>query len=177
MSLSAQTDGYSHWSIIVHWLTAFLVIALFLTHEGDRGSAAYVFHVSGGAIAGLFLLWRVWLRARRGIADHPPQAALLTLVSKLVLWGFLAAIAIVVITGYFLPWSLGRPLDIFGFAAIPSPMGMSRPVHEFTEELHELAGYAFVPLLVLHILGAAKHAIIDKDGIAQRMFKSVSGGR
>lgn len=177
MSLSAQTDGYSHFSIIVHWLTAFLVIALFMTHEGERGGAAYIFHVSAGAIVGLFLLWRVWHRVRRGIAAHPPQPMLFTLASKVVLWGFLAAIVIVVVTGYFLPWSIGRPLDIFGIFAIPSPMGINRPVHEFMEELHEISGQVFVPLLALHILGAAKHALIDKDGVTQRMFKSVSGGR
>ncbi|MHA1189540.1 MAG: hypothetical protein ACTSSQ_03640, partial [Alphaproteobacteria bacterium] len=64
MTTQATGQGYSRLSIITHWITAIGVIALFLTGEGDRGSAVYVFHVSGGAAFGLFLLWRVWRRAR-----------------------------------------------------------------------------------------------------------------
>ena len=44
----ARTDGYSILSIVVHWLAAIVVVALFFTHEGERGSTAYLFHVSGG---------------------------------------------------------------------------------------------------------------------------------
>ena len=172
-----QSDGYSRLSIYVHWLTAIMVLALFFTHEASRGSTGYAIHVGGGAIVGLFLLWRVWHRARRGLPLRPSQPFIFDLASQIVLWGFLAAITVVVLTGYFLPWSLGRPLEIFGLVNIPSPMGESRSVHEFMEEVHEVSGHLFVPLLALHLLGAAKHAFIDKDGIARRMFRAVSDGR
>ena len=45
------------------------------------------------------------------------------------------------------------------------------------EEVYDVSGHLFIPLLALHILGAAKHAIVDKSGIARRMFKPTSGGR
>ena len=96
-----RADGYSGSSIVVHWLAAILVIALFITHEGDRGSAGYVFHVSGGAIAGVFLLWRVWHRVRRGSTHPPKQAAVFNLAARLVHWGLL--VAIVVVRGFRLP--------------------------------------------------------------------------
>ena len=60
---------------------------------------------------------------------------------------------------------------------IPSPLGSSRGVHEFMEEVQDVSGHLFIPLLVLHILGTAKHAIVDKDGIARRMFTPAAGGR
>ncbi len=171
-----RTYRYSPLSIVLHWLAAILVIALFVTHEGERGSAAYVIHVSAGAIAGLFLLWRVWHRAKRGMTDAPDQAFILNVAARLVQWGFLVAIVVVVISGYLLPWSLGRPLDVFGMG-IPSPLGSSRGVHEFMEEVHDVSGHLFIPLLVLHILGTAKHAIVDKDGRARRMFTPAAGRR
>ncbi|MGI9464911.1 MAG: cytochrome b [Aestuariivirgaceae bacterium] len=169
--------GYSPLSIITHWLTAILVITLFVTHEASRGSAGYIFHVSGGAIAGLFLLWRVWHRIRQGLPSQADQAFILNLAARIVQWGFLVSIVVVVITGYFLPWSIGRPLDIFGFVAIPSPMSANRAIHELIEEVHEVSGQLFVPLLALHILGTAKHAFVDRDGVARRMFSSVPRGR
>ena len=29
------------------------------------------------------------------------------------------------------------------------------------EEVHDVSGHLFIPLLALHILGSAKHAIVD----------------
>jgi cytochrome b561 len=55
-------------------------------------------------------------------------------------------------------------------------MNANRDLHKLLEEVHEIAGQLFIPLIGLHLLGAAKHAFFDKDGIAQRMFKSSEGG-
>jgi len=170
-------DGYSRFSIIVHWISAILIIALFLTHEGDRGGTAYAFHVGGGAIVGIFLLWRVWHRLTRGMTAKPDQRAIFNLASQIVIWGFLVAIVVTVVSGYLLPWSRGQALDIFGHFAIPSPMEANHGMHEVFETLHKVAGQVFVPLFILHILGAAKHAIIDRDGIFQRMSKATIDGK
>ena len=174
--MTSRTDGYSPLSVLVHWLAAFLVVALFLTHQGEPGTTKYLIHVSGGAIAGLFLAWRVWHRIRRGVADPPQPAIVLNLAARIVHWGLLLAIVVVVITGYALPWSAGQALDVFGFG-IPSPMGASENLHEFLERVHDLSGHLFLPLLVVHLLGAAKHAVFDRRGTGLRMFKPVAGGR
>ena len=57
MSVSSPSQVYSRVSIIAHWLAAVAVVALFLTHEADRGSSGWFFHVSIGAVLGVFLLW------------------------------------------------------------------------------------------------------------------------
>ena len=171
-----QQDGYSRLSIALHWIAAVAVIALFFTHEGDRGSAQYAFHVGGGAILGVLIVWRALRRPFRGFPAKPDQPAILNLISTIVLWALLAAMVITVVTGYFLPWSLGAPIDLFSMAEIPSPMSRSRDLHEAMEEIHDIAGQAILPLVVLHVLGALKHAIIDKDGVMQRMSKAIGGG-
>ncbi len=175
--MSSNSSGYSRTSIIAHWIAAFTVIALFFTHEGDRGSFMQTFHISGGALLGLFLLWRVFRRPVRGFDQKPDQPAILNLISQIVLWGLLASILVVTVTGYLLPWSIGRSLDLFGLVQIPSPISGSRDLHEFFEEVHDISGHVIMPLIALHILGALKHLIINKDGIMARMFKPVSGGR
>ncbi len=171
-----NTTGYSHLSIITHWLGAILVIALFATQEGEPGDAMYVLHVSFGAIAGLFLLWRVWHRVCRGFTDKPDQAEIYDLASRIVIWGFLVCIVLVIVSGYFLPWSLGRPLDVFGIE-IPSPIGRSHGLHELMEELHEITGILIMWLLALNFLGAAKDYFIDKDAVLQRRLRPVHGGK
>ena len=171
-----RTDGYSILSILAHWLAAILVVSLFLTHEGERDTDAYIFHVSGGAIVGLFLLWRVWHRMRRGVPDAPDQWAVFNFAARLVHWAMLVAIVVVVVSGYLLPWTLGRELDVFGFG-IPSPMGANHDLHELVERVHDVTGHLFIPLVALHLLGAIKHVIFDRQGAGLRMFKPISGGR
>ncbi len=177
MTHTPRTDRYSALSIAIHWIAAILVVALFLTHEGGRGSASYTFHVSGGAVAGLFLLWRAWYRIRRGMADKPDQAAIFTLASRIVLWGFLASIVAVTVSGYLLDWSRGQPLEFFDLLSIPSPMAASTGMHEFLKGVHKVSGRLLPFMLILHVAGTAKHAIFDRDGVVSRMFNPTAGGR
>ena len=154
-----------------------MVIALFFTHEGDRDGAALAFHVGGGAILGVFLLWRVGRRIRRGMTEKPDQAAIYNLASQIVIWGLLVAIIIVVISGYLLPWSRGMAIDIFGLFQLPSSIASNHDFHEIFEKMHTISGQLIVPLFLLHLLGALKHRFIDKDNVMQRMAKAVSNGK
>lgn len=171
------TTGYSGLSILVHWIGAVCVIALFVTHEAERGSPQAFFHAGIGAVIGFFLLWRVYRRICRGFAEETNQHFLLNLLSKTVHWGLLAMIVVVVVTGYLLPWSRGAALDIAGLYAIPSPFSGSRGFHEFIEEAHDISGHLFIPLIGLHLLGVIKHLVIDRDGVLMRMIRPFSGGR
>ena len=125
-----------------------------MTHEAERGSAGAFYHVSIGALIGLFLLWRVFRRIQNGFTQETNQHFLLNLLSKIVHWGLLAVIVVVVLTGYLLPWSRGAALDVAGLFSIPSPFSGSRGFHEFIEETHDIAGHLFMPLIALHILGS-----------------------
>jgi len=42
--------------------------------------------------------------------------------------------------------------------------------------MHELFSHLWIPLLLLHVLGALKHALIDKDGVLSSMFKPNKDG-
>lgn len=172
-----NSPNYTTLSILTHWITAVLVVALFFTHEGQRGSASEWFHVSFGALAGLLLIWRVWLRLSRGPARKIQQPAPLNLLADLVRWGLLLSILLLVLTGYLLPWSVGRPIDFAGLFELPSPLSRSRDVHEFMEELHDIVGHLIVPLVILHIAGTVKHEISKRDeGVLKRMLKPDSRG-
>ena len=135
------------------------------------------FHVGGGAILGLFLLWRVGRRIVRGMSEKPDQAAIYNLASQFVIWGFLVAIIVVVISGYFLPWSRGQAINIFGLFQMSSPITANHDFHEIVKKMHNISGQLIVPLFFLHLLGALKHRFIDKDDVMQRMVKSVDDGK
>ena len=107
----SSPSGYNRLSVITHWLASISVIALFFTHEGPRDSLAFQFHVAGGAVIGLFLIWRTFHRVARGFPEKPQQHVLLNLLSTIVLWGLILAVIVLVITGFLLPWTIGRPID------------------------------------------------------------------
>lgn len=166
-----MSDGYSRLSIMLHWLAAILVIILFLTHEDD----ALTFHIALGALVGPVLIWRAIRRPFKGLPPKPVQSAFLNLLSSFVLWALLASIIVVVITGYLAPWTIAQPLEIWQLS-IPSPFSPNRELHEVMEEMHEVSGKAFIPLLALHIAGAVKHWKFDVKNTTKRMFVPKSGG-
>jgi cytochrome b561 len=177
MTNGIDRNSYSPLSVALHWFAAIAVLALFFTHEGERGSAVRDFHVGGGAILGVVLLWRVLRRIRLGTAVKPAQAGPFNLLAYVVLWGMLASILLAVVSGYLLPWSLGRPLDIYGFA-IPSPIPAVHWLHEVCEATHEISGTFVMPLFILHLAGVAKHVFFDADRFAvlRRMARPARDG-
>ncbi|TCD11820.1 cytochrome b [Oricola cellulosilytica] len=164
--------GYSLISIAAHWTTAILVTALLLLRQDD----VRPIHVGIGLIAAPVLLFHAWWRFRRGFPRVPDQPALLNLVARLVQIGFLLSILAGVAAGLLIPPLAGEPLTFFGLLELGIPSIDYPPALVFFKQVHAVAGYAFVPLLALHILFAAKHAIIDKDALIWRMLKPVRGG-
>lgn len=169
--------GYNGLSIALHWAGAAAVIALFVTHEDEPGSAARFFHIAVGNFLALFLVWRVVRRASRGMAAKPDQPAALNALAGLTTWGMLACVMLLCVSGWLLPWTNGVGLDMAGLFTIPSPLPVTPWLYRASAAVHDAAGHAIVPLVVLHLLGAAKHAFLDGDGVLMRMVQAVRGGR
>ena len=63
----------------------------------------------------------------------------------------------------------GRPIDMYGLFTIP-PIAEMKDVGRSLREVHGYAGYTLAILIGLHIAGALKHAVIDKDATLRRML-------
>lgn len=167
---------YGWISITLHWLGVIGLLVSFVTGQLLEDEARSVVfspldsHVFWATLMAAPILLRIAWRAFRGFAPVGEQAWALTLVQKIVMWGLLASLALAVASGLLSVWSTGNPIDL-GFASLPSPIGRDRGLHEVMEELHEVAAHAWIPLLVLHVLGALKHLIWDRDGRFQAIFR------
>lgn len=176
MSSQDSPNSYGSVSRFNHWIGALLVLALLgiglYFEDLPRGDARKFWrslHVSIGALAALFLLWRVWWRARSTSPLALPQPAAMQLFSKVVHWLLLAAIVVMAVTGPLTIWSAGRGIAVFGLFSIPSPMAASEALHEAMEEVHGFTADAMIVLIGLHLLGVLKHQFIDRDNIMARM--------
>jgi len=169
----SQLSSYGWTSIALHWIGAIAILVSFLTGEameGGRGNdGGYASHVAWAAILAIPLTIRVVWRMIDGFKKTTDPAAIYNIASKVVMVGFLICIALSILTGILLPWSLGNPLEIWSLS-IPSPLARMRDLHEVMEETHEVVVHLFIPLVALHIAGALKHAFYDRDGVMKGIF-------
>ena len=165
-----------------HWLTALLIltaIPLGLIANGIATSPdtiaqkaqLFSLHKTLGVAAFLLGLARIlWaLTQSRPVPLHPDRKLELTL-AEVVHWTLYLSLVMVPLTG----WVHHAALD--GFAPILWPFGQGLPFVPKSEGVAVLAGgahWVFTKLLaasvLLHIAGALKHHLIDRDATLRRM--------
>lgn len=182
MQWSNTKNGYGWLAITLHWLAAVAVLVMLVTgfradfagDAGDRATRAAMMglHISFGASVALILLARVFASYAQPRPTPPEQATALKFLSSATHQILLLAILIQVISGPLAVWSGGRAINVFDIVAIPSPFAeRNQGVHEVAEVLHAVGRWALVGAISLHVLGALKHVMIDRDGVLQRMLR------
>lgn len=178
MSLGNTRTAYGWIAIALHWISAVGVIALYFLGErmedaADRAEkiAARDLHVSVAMLLIAFLAARLFWTASQPSPQPLEKNRLLRIAARAVQGLFLLMIAVLIVTGPLAVWSTGKPLQVFDLVAIPSPF--SAPVgwlHEVCEQIHGAATKLFWPLIALHVAGAVKHLVYDRDRTLQRML-------
>ena len=174
-------QSYGWLSIALHWLAAAAILFMlwsgfsadFAEDAGDRAArtAFMGLHIGFGASVALLLLARVVASYAQPRPAAPEQAPALKLLATATHQLLLVAILIQIVSGPLAVWSGGRPINVFGWFAIPGPFAeRNEGVHEFAELMHAIGRWTLVVLISLHVLGALKHALIDRDGVLQRML-------
>lgn len=169
-------DRYGTVSRFNHWLGAAAVFTMFAIGlyfsglpRGDARSFWFGLHVSLGALLFLFLFFRLCWRFMRGFPraaeQHPTLRRLTAAAHRLML----LALGLLILTGPFIIWTLARPLEVFDWFALPSPLPKLRGLHEALESVHVTAAYTLMGLVAVHVLGALRHAVRG-DGVLRRMW-------
>lgn len=174
----------------LHWLTAALILTTFplglyaegLPHDTSAALAykaqLFSIHKTLGVAAFFTALVRViWALTQPRPAPLHPERRLETFVADLIHWSLYVAMLAVPLSGW-----LGHAATE-GFAPIVWPFGQDLPfipkspdlAHAFSF-MHWLSTKLLLVSLVLHIAGALKHAVIDRDGTLARMIHGTPGG-
>ena len=172
---------YSRPAIFFHWVLAALIpfqIGLgwyMLSIEDTPGSAAYfALHVSLGLTAALLialrLMWRLRNRPAPMPATLPARQVKVASLTHVLLYVLLVLMPI---TGFLGVFASGEPTAFFG---IPLPVWTSgnNTLKEQFFTVHSLIAWALVALVLLHVLGALKHLLVDKDSVFRRMWPWLS---
>lgn len=177
MNLQDTPARYGAVSVFNHWLGATLIVALLAIGlyfedmpRGDEKLYWLRLHISLGALALLPLAFRVFWRARSDSPAPLPQPPALDKLARVLHIALLAAIAVLLVSGPLAVWSGGRAISVFGWFALPSPMGEMPVLHKALEVAHGVAAKVLLFSLAAHVLAALKHALIDRDGTLWRIF-------
>jgi cytochrome b561 len=169
-------SGYGWVSITAHWFTAILVLTMWtlgtMSQTDVQDDAAWYahLHMSIGVSAYLLLWGRIlWRFAVGHPAPHPGQSALLFPVAKAFHYLFLIAIGVMLLSGPLMVWSGGDAVEVFAFA-IPSPFAPWPGLHDVLRRVHGVTASIIILGVLLHILAALKHIVINRDGTFDKIM-------
>ncbi len=184
MALSNTQSRYGGVAKSFHWLMALLILTLIplgwyanelpFATDAELAQKAWLFSlhktlgVTAFFVALLRILWAV-SQPKPGLLNAEHQ--LESFAAELVHWLLYAALVIVPLSG----WISHAAAQ--GFAPIWWPFGQELPlvpnstgVEHFFASLHGVATKVLIASLVLHIAGALKHHVIDRDATLRRML-------
>lgn len=167
---------------VLHWVLGLAILGLFavglymtdLPFSPQR-LKLYNWHKwAGMVILGLSLLRLLWRWSKR------PPALPETIEAAMPAWqqhahrlthvGLYALFFVVPLVGWAYSSAAGFPIVLFGQIPLPDFVPVNPDLAEAIKPWHELSAFALVGLALVHMLGALKHAVIDRDGLLRRML-------
>lgn len=167
---------YSLVARTLHWVMAILILFnlwLGLFHESLPGAWKVMpVHKSVGltvlALTIARLLWRVAHRPPPMPAAMPGWEKAAANVTHGLFYAFML---LVPLSGWIMSSPGDRPLNWFFLFDVPKfAVAKGDAIVGIAHEGHEIMGYAWAALIVLHIAAALRHHFVLKDGVMRRML-------
>jgi len=177
--LKNTAAAYGQFAIVLHWLTAALVIGLFslglymtaLTYYHPWYHSAPWWHKSFGLLLfGLLLLriaWALYNVKPSPIASHARWERHLASATHRLLYLLLVLICV---SGYLISTAKGEGVEFFGWLVLPALLPGFANQADIAGAAHYYMALAMIGLVILHTAGALKHHIFDRDETVRRML-------
>jgi cytochrome b561 len=171
-------ERYTLPAIALHWLLALLIIGMLLLGlymvgipKGTPDRAFYFnLHKSFGVLAGLLILFRLGWRLTHPIPQMPTGMPPGT--ARMIRWNHRLLYLCMVLqpaTGYLSSSFNKYGVRFFGIA-ISNWGWEDQRIRDLFMNFHHLTAVLLVALIVIHVLAAFKHLLVDRDRIFQRML-------
>ncbi|MGB0696872.1 MAG: cytochrome b [Rhodospirillaceae bacterium] len=175
---SGVAGGFPRLAKAIHWLTAVGVIGLILLgwYMTDLPLSPlkfqlYMWHKEIGVlIFGLTVARLVYWRFATKPAPLTSHAPWEKRLSKLVHGLLYAALLGLPIAGWIASSAAGFSVSLFGVVTLPDLVAADPALKDQMTVVHWLLGWMLIASLGLHIAGALKHHVIDKDVTLRRML-------
>lgn len=177
MKSKMESDKYSLPLRVIHWLMAIFIIGMLcsgfymksLPVSSEIKFSIYSIHKACGITVLLLVIIRIFLRI---FTYAPPFSASFSMfivtVSKAVHFGLYFLMVLMPLSGYVMSSASG--IRIKYFFHIPLLINKNIELASAANNLHSILAYFLLLLITLHILGALKHTLIDKQNIFKRII-------
>jgi cytochrome b561 len=181
--LSPATVGL-HWIIA---LTLFAQWPLGLYMATTRKYSLWPVHQSIGYVLFLVILARVIWRLKNGWPTPVSEYSRIEQVlAKTVHWTLIVSLLVMPLSGILSTYAGGYDITVFGWQIIPDvpnhaivPAGAihklkviprNEAMHDFLQKVHIVFAWILAGAFALHVAGALKHHLVDRDGTLRRML-------
>ena len=169
---------YDRWTICLHWLSAFLIIALFASayvwDDLPRGTplrkTLQSVHISMGILFSVVFVVRIFWRTTGGRKLATLETGLQRILSKSLHHLLYLLLAAQVVLGYIFRWTQGEPFMFFGLFSIPNPLETNKDLSHWFGWLHNYAGWTIIIIAFGHAVAALAHHYWLRDGVLRRML-------
>ena len=176
-------EKLSRLTVWLHWIVGLTIIGLLAVGtymEETKTYELFPIHKSIGVLVFIFVLWRVIWRFKNG---WPKPVGTYTkieqILSKITHWTLIICTLLMPISGMMMSGASGTGFGVFGLeivAANPDPVNLGKFIAYNGRAawaghvLHNNVSTLLIIAICLHIVGALKHHMIDKDGTLRRML-------
>lgn len=171
--LNNSAEKFGSLSKTIHWLMAALIFTLIGVgmYMGDLDKTdpsrlqLFAMHKSFGVLVLILAVIRiVWLR----ISPAPALPPVFTAKEKGVISGVKGMLYLfmflVPLAGYTMATAAGKPVAFFGLFELPRLVAENESLADFAHEAHEILAFTMLAFIALHVAGAIKHRLKDRNG-------------
>lgn len=176
--LRNTSEKYGLVAIFIHWLSALVIIGLFilgfwmvdLSYYSEWYRLGPHYHKSVGLLLALLtiarLIWKLTNKSPNPIGNNKVENSLASMAHAVLYLGLI----VILISGYLISTADGRGIDIFNWFTLPSLGELFDNQEDIAGDIHKYGAYVLIGLAVLHMLAALKHHYISKDNTLKRML-------
>jgi cytochrome b561 len=168
---------YTRVAVVLHWIVAAIVLAQFplgwwmqeipKQPPGPRAEMFNLHKSIGLAILALMIARLAW-RMGHVPPALPPMPRWQAITARSTHWLLYALLIAMPLAGYLGSAYSGYPVKFFGMT-LPSWAAKNVQLKEWMGTAHYALSWALLAAFGLHILGVAKHMILERDGLLRRM--------
>ena len=167
--------SYDRRTIVLHWITAVLVLGLWLVGQtidwfpkGAWRTSARSTHILCGALLGAVIVYRLWWRSSGGRRLPPADDGFLRVLSTFTHRALYVLVCVTVALGIANAWIRGD--SIFDLFRIPSFAPGDKGLRESIENNHGLSANVLISLAGIHAAAGLFHQWVLKDRVLRRMI-------